>query len=413
LNIGFTFCVHKKSDVFIHYERTEAYIERSTGCKIKAVCVDGALELTMGKVGTHLASWGIAIQKTAPFAHPQAGKIECYVHTIEEGGQTLLVDSGLSMSFWCDAVLTSQYLWNLLSTSTLAVNITPFEVLTRTKPDVSHLQVWGCQCFVAIPDELRDKADFKCFEGIFIGYKEHRLGWHVRDLKGKYHFSCDVIFNEDLSGCLGVLHSIPLPALPSSDSPGSSLSPRPAHVHVHTTAGRVYDNILRLKELQCVECNSRRKLASAGGSVGAATADGGVGVDGDLDVDGGVNLTFAASADLSPSAEAMHGILSLQMPFSFSDAINIRTDSLALMEPEIIQTFCLAAVTPNWPRVFNLTKEPSLYSEAIAHPDAPAWRAAMARKEQSLKEMGAFEKVDLPRSKHGWPHLGLCQQNRC
>lgn len=127
-NVGFTFCLHKKSNAFIHYERTKAYIEWSTGCKIKAVWVDGALELTTGKMGTHLASWGISIQKTAPYAHPQAGKIECYICTIKEGGQILLADLGLSMSFWCDAVLTSQYLWNWLPTSTLAVNIMPFEV---------------------------------------------------------------------------------------------------------------------------------------------------------------------------------------------------------------------------------------------------------------------------------------------
>jgi len=403
-NVGFTFCLRKKSDAFAHYERTEAFLERSTGCKIKAVRVDGALELTAGKMGTHLASRGIAIQKTAPYAHPQAGKIERYVRTIEEGGQTLLADSGLSMTFWCDAVLTSQYLRNRLPTSTLAANITPFEVITRTKPDVSHLRVWGCQCFVAIPDELRDKAGFKRFEGIFVGYEEHRLGWRVRDLKGKYHFSRDVIFNEDLSGRLGLPRSLPLPTLSSSDSSGSLPIPRPTRDRVRTAAGRAYDDILKLKDLRRVERDARRKLATAGGNVVVTTANGDadivdglmMAVDGGVGVDGGANLAFAASADLSPSAEAVHGILSLQTPSSFPDAVDVETDSLVLMEPEIIQAFCLAAVTPSRPRVFNLTKEPSSYSEAIARPDAPAWRAAMGREEQSLQEMGAFEEVDLP-----------------
>jgi len=98
-NMGFTFCLHRKSDAFSHYEQTEAFIECSTGCKVKAIHVDGALELTAGKMGIHLVSHGIAIQKTAPYAHPQAGKIEHYVRTIEEGGQTLLAASGLPMSF--------------------------------------------------------------------------------------------------------------------------------------------------------------------------------------------------------------------------------------------------------------------------------------------------------------------------
>jgi len=280
----------------------------------------------------------------------------------------------------------------------------PFEVITCTKPDVSHLRVWGCQCFVAILDELRDKAGFKGFEGIFVGYEEHRLGWRVRDLKGKYHFSRDVIFNEDLSGRLGVPRSLPLPILPSSESSGSPPLPRPTCDHVRTTAGHAYDDILKLKDLRHVECDGRRKLASAGGSIGVVTENGGVdnmdglveAVDGGVGVDGGANLAFVASADLSPSAEAIHGILSLQTPSTFPDAVDVGTDSLALMEPDIVQTFCLAAITPKQPRIFNLAKEPSSYSEAIACPDAPAWRAAMAREEQSLKEMGAFEEIDLP-----------------
>ena len=48
------------------------------------------------------------------------------------------------------------------------------------------------------------------------------------------------------------------------------------------------------------------------------------------------------------------------------------------------------------PRSFDLTKAPSSYSEAIARPDASAWRAAMDRERQSLSDMGAFKEADLP-----------------
>ena len=83
---------------------------------------------------------------------------------IEEGGQALLADSGLPMSFWLNAILTHQYLVNRLPTSTLPSNVTPFESLTGGhKPDLSHLRVWGCDCIVAIPDEIRGKAGPKCF----------------------------------------------------------------------------------------------------------------------------------------------------------------------------------------------------------------------------------------------------------
>jgi hypothetical protein len=113
--------------------------------------------LLRGDMAAHFTKNGIVVQQTAPYAHQQAGKIECYVHTIKEGGQMLIVDSGLPMSFWSWAVMTSQYPRNRLPTSTLPVNTTPFQVITTKKPDLSHLHIWGCQCFLAIPAELRTK----------------------------------------------------------------------------------------------------------------------------------------------------------------------------------------------------------------------------------------------------------------
>ena len=180
--------------MFPFYQTTEAYLECISGLRVRAVRMDGALELTSGEMGAHLKSRGIAIQKG-----------ECYIRTLEDGGQTLLADAGLPGSFCGDAVLTMQYVRNRAPTSTLPVGITPFKALHGKKPDLSHLRVWGCQCFVAIPSELRDKAGPQQFKVIFVGYEEHRIGWRVRDLQGKYHFSQDIIFNESSSGRLKCL----------------------------------------------------------------------------------------------------------------------------------------------------------------------------------------------------------------
>jgi hypothetical protein len=111
----------------------------------------------------------------------------------------LLVDSGLPMSFWGWAILTSQYLRNRLPTSMLDSDVTSFKSLSKKKLDLSHLCVWSCQCFSIIPFELHTKAGPHCFEAIFVGYEEARIGWIVHDLKGKVHFSHNIIFNEDTS----------------------------------------------------------------------------------------------------------------------------------------------------------------------------------------------------------------------
>ena len=163
-NWGFTFGLKLKSDAFSCYVSIDAFLERSNGVVVLTVHCCGELELTAGRMGDHLASKGIVVQRTVAYAHQQNGKSKQYIRTIEEGGQALLVDSGLPMSFWLDAVLTRQYLINQLPTSTLPVDVTPFEVIMNGhKPDLSHLRVWGCDCYVAVPNELRGKAGPKRF----------------------------------------------------------------------------------------------------------------------------------------------------------------------------------------------------------------------------------------------------------
>src|SRR5271156_2152733 len=125
------------------------------------------------------------------FSRTRNGRIERYICTIEDGIQTLLADSKLPPLFWGDAALTFIYLRNRLPTSTLPDEITPYEVMNNSKPDLSHLQVWGCQCFPIIPPEQCTKGGPRRHEAILVRYEENRIGWRVRDLHGKYFFSRD------------------------------------------------------------------------------------------------------------------------------------------------------------------------------------------------------------------------------
>ena len=105
-NWGFTYGLRLKNDAFSHYLKTEAFLEQASAAVVVTVRCGGELELTSGKMGAHLTSKGITLQRTVPYAHQQNGKSERYIRTLEEGGQALLADSGLPMSFWLDAVLT-------------------------------------------------------------------------------------------------------------------------------------------------------------------------------------------------------------------------------------------------------------------------------------------------------------------
>ena len=73
-NWGFTSGLKLKSDAFSRYLSTEAFLEHSTGTVILNIRCGGELELTAGRMGAHLTSKGIALQRTVPYVHQQNGK---------------------------------------------------------------------------------------------------------------------------------------------------------------------------------------------------------------------------------------------------------------------------------------------------------------------------------------------------
>jgi len=157
-NFGHTQLLAKKSDAFAAYLAVSTRWECKSGNLVMKLCSDGAKELVDGPFGDHITAKGIEHQVSVPYAHPQNSKAERYVRTLEDTAQTLLADSGLPLEFYGDAVLAAQYLQNRLPTSTLPPLTTPFEIMEGTKPDLSHLRAWGCQCFIFIPPEKRTKG---------------------------------------------------------------------------------------------------------------------------------------------------------------------------------------------------------------------------------------------------------------
>jgi hypothetical protein len=363
---GFTDLHQRKDQSYDSYRRNEATIELVTGNRIRAVRCDGAPELCQGRLGTHLRDRGIAVQTTAPYAHQQNGRIERYIRTLVDGMQTLLADSGLPFSFWGDALSTTRYLRNRLPSSVLPADVTPYEGFHRSKPDLSHLRVWGCQCFVTIAPELRSKGGPRRFEAIFVGYEENRLGWRVRDLKGAYHFSRDVIFNESVPGRLS--NSSP-PALDPA-SPASPLpSGRVTRTRTRTAAGQNFTDAIQARDLALAA--RRAKDPSHGGASSAV------------------------------SLSAILDFASLDLCDSWTDSIP--TWSLDHNPSPLFTAFGFLSHSPSRylraPLSYDLLKPPESYHEACARTDAPVWRAAMEREMDSLRSRQAFEPADLPKGR--------------
>ena len=70
----------------------------------------------------------------------------------------------------------------IIRTPTKVFNdMSPFEVLNKTKSSLDHLRVFGCLCFVLIPGEQRNKLDAKSSKAMFIGYSPTQKGYKCYD----------------------------------------------------------------------------------------------------------------------------------------------------------------------------------------------------------------------------------------
>ena len=68
---------------------------------------------------------------------------------------------------------------------------------SSSKPDISHLRIFGCAAYVHVLKGKRRKLDLKSREMIFISYENLSNGWQFWDAKNRcIEISRDVKFNE-------------------------------------------------------------------------------------------------------------------------------------------------------------------------------------------------------------------------
>lgn len=81
--------------------------------------------------------------------------------------------------FWADAISTTCYVLNRVLKSPILYK-TPYELLKGRKPNLSHLHVFRCKCFILNngKDNL-GKFDAKVDEGIFLGCSQSSKTYRV------------------------------------------------------------------------------------------------------------------------------------------------------------------------------------------------------------------------------------------
>ena len=151
------------------------WAERVTNRKLKCVRYDNAKEFLHGPFNDYMIELGIETQSIVPYEHEQHGTAEISNRIIMERARTMLNLSAMPKKFWTFAVNASAYVSNRLLTAA-SPDKTPIELFTGTKPNISHLRLFGCKVLARKPSEHlkgNKKLEERTTSGYFIGYTNH------------------------------------------------------------------------------------------------------------------------------------------------------------------------------------------------------------------------------------------------
>ena len=143
-----------KSETFEKFLEWKALVEKSSDPKVKALRTDNGGKYTSTKFESYLKAERVRHEYTVPKTPEQNRVAERMNRTLVESLRSMLSDAKLPHKFWAEALATAVYLRNR-SPIKPVTGMTPFEAWTGKKPNVKHLQIFGCTVYAHIPKDER------------------------------------------------------------------------------------------------------------------------------------------------------------------------------------------------------------------------------------------------------------------
>eukprot|EP00253_Pinus_taeda_P018200 PITA_18200 len=253
----------------------------------------------------------------------------------------MLHAKSLPHNLWAEALNCANYIQNR-SPHRFVKDQTPFEAWNGTKPEVTHLRVFGSRAWARIPSKKIKALDPQSIECIFVGYPDGVKGYRLLlPSTDKLIIERSVKFEESLSHAPQSPHAdtFYLPRVRDDDS-------------VHSDADT--DHIDAEEEHADVETESS-----------------------DTNV-------VHANDDPQPRPDRASS------SESYSSVINQRTRSLQFIEPPLVLT--ATEPSPSWHCHLVQSSDPQSYAKATRH---PSWESAM-EEYNSLLENQTWDLVPLP-----------------
>lgn len=180
------FCIEKKSDALSKFIEYIAIVEAQHGVKVSKLRADNGGEYISNEYKDFCKEKGIQLLYTVPYNPKMNGVAERLNRTFMEKARTMLIASETDRRFWNEAVKTANYLKNRSPTAAYGKQFiakTPAEIWFGTKPELSHLRIFGSECYNHIPTEKRRKLDAKSTKCIMLGYGASLFTYRLWDIE--------------------------------------------------------------------------------------------------------------------------------------------------------------------------------------------------------------------------------------
>ncbi|CAI7881595.1 unnamed protein product, partial [Closterium sp. NIES-53] len=147
--------VAKKSDLLLEFQKWLLLVERQTKKSVLQLRSDRGGEFLGKKFTEFVDGQGIVHDLTCPYTPQQNGMAEREMRTVVESVQTMQLHMGVQHHWWHLALRQADWVRNCLERSTMPSGMTPYQLLTGQRPDLSLAQIWGCMAQFLVPEQQR------------------------------------------------------------------------------------------------------------------------------------------------------------------------------------------------------------------------------------------------------------------
>lgn len=192
--------IKKKSEVLEKFREYVAMAEAMHNRKIAKLRVDNGGEYTSNEFKDFCKSQGVQISYTVAYTPEMNSISERLNQTLQGKARSMLLAGDLDHKFWTEAILTANYLKNRSLTNAVGEQfnkMTPAEIWFGCKPDLSHLRIFGLECFNDIPSNNRSKLEARSTRCLMLGYAASMGSYRLWDITAnKLIIGRHVTFNE-------------------------------------------------------------------------------------------------------------------------------------------------------------------------------------------------------------------------